>query len=85
MRRRRDYPHLVRVSAERRQPVELADDRRSGTFAIRVTHPLSRLWDITVLLQDGHGEVDRATTWVGLPDWSFDEYLVPAVRGRYLA
>ncbi len=25
------------------------------------------------------GDVARATTWVGLPDWSFDEYLMPLI------
>lgn len=66
-----------RVVAKR--PVDFSSDRRSGTFAIEVVCPLARLWDIAVVIQDARGEVDRAVTWVGLPDWTFDEYLVPLI------
>lgn len=62
-----------------RVAVAIAADRRSGTFSIPVENPLSRLWDIAVVIRDAEGEVDSAKTWVGLPDWNFDEYLMPLI------
>ena len=58
-----------------RQPAVLAADRTSAEFVVPVADPLSRLWDIRCELRDANGAIDAATTWVGLPDWTFDDYL----------
>ena len=58
-----------------RQPAVLAADRASATYAIPVSQALSRLWDIRCEVRDAAGAVDSASTWVGLPDWTFDDYL----------
>ncbi len=62
-----------------RTPVNLAEDRITGTFTIPVELPLCRLWDIYCTVSDEGGEVDTLKKWVGLPDWTFDEYMWPLI------
>jgi hypothetical protein len=44
-------------------------------FELPVNQPLSRLWDIEAVIEDENGVVDKKRTWVGLPDWTFDDYM----------
>ncbi|MBI4027870.1 MAG: hypothetical protein HY360_22990 [Verrucomicrobia bacterium] len=62
-----------------RVKVRLDAARAHGNFTIPVERPLSRLWDIEVRIVDDQGVVDASRTWVGLPDWTFDEYLWPTI------
>lgn len=52
-----------------------AKGRATGTFRIPVENPLCRLWDIYVTVSDGRGEIARRRTWVGVPNWTFDDYM----------
>ena len=47
---------------------------KSFTFSIPVDRPLCRLWDLQAAVVDEKGDVARAGTWVGIPDWTFDDY-----------
>ena len=58
-----------------RVPVKLNDGRTGGTFCWRVHRPLCRLWDVYAGIRDKRGLVDTARTWVGLPKWTFDDYM----------
>ena len=63
-----------------RTDVEWQDGQASvaianATFELPVTQPLCRLWDIEAVIEDEHGIVDTKRTWIGLPDWTFDDYM----------
>ena len=47
----------------------------SGAFKIPVVAPLSRLWDIFASVCAGARTLDRRRVWVGIPDWTFDDYM----------
>ena len=44
-------------------------------FSIPVDQPLCRLWDLQAAVADAKGDVATAETWVGIPDWTFDDYM----------
>ena len=48
---------------------------KSASFAIPVDQPLCRLWDIYAAVVDAAGEAAVAKTWVGIPNWVFDDYM----------
>ena len=56
--------------------IAMADDRRHATFEFPVHNPLTRLWDIEATITDTAGEIDTKRTWIGLPDWTFDDYMM---------
>ena len=55
--------------------VVIGPDRTGGEFVLPVELPLCRLWDVVCEVQDSGGAIDSATTWVGLPDWTFNEFI----------
>jgi hypothetical protein len=59
----------------KRGEVSTNKDKTGGEFSVPVELPLSRLWDVVCEVSDSKGVIDSAKTWVGLPDWNFNEYL----------
>jgi hypothetical protein len=50
-------------------------DRESGHFALPpIAHPLSRAYRLVATVAEKGSVVDRAETWVGLPDNTVDDY-----------
>ena len=58
-----------------RTAVVLNADRTGGTFALPVRQPLCRLWDVHCALRDEQGVIDATGRWIGLPNWTFDDYV----------
>jgi len=58
-----------------RSPLKLDADRKGGEFAIPIRQPLCRLWDVYCDIEDPNGRVDSAKTWVGIPQYNFDDYI----------
>jgi len=58
-----------------RAAAALGQDRTRATFTIPVHRPLSRMWDIYVEINDAKGVVDARKIWVGLPNWTFDDFM----------
>lgn len=54
----------------------LSKDRLSASFSFPVKYPLSRLWDIVGGIADKSGEIASAKTWISIPNWTFDDYMV---------
>ena len=46
-----------------------------GAFRIPVEKPLSRLWDIFASVRSGSRKLAESRVWVGIPDWTFDDYM----------
>ncbi|HEY3418813.1 MAG TPA: alpha-amylase family protein [Armatimonadota bacterium] len=63
--------------------VTLAGNRLSGTFSIPVANAKSRLWDIQCRISATAGPVDAKTMWVGLPNWSFDDYTLALIFSAF--
>ena len=56
--------------------VSMNNGNDSGKFSVPVELPLSKLWDVVCEVSDSDGAIDSASTWVGLPDWNFNEFIV---------
>ncbi len=61
----------------------LSGDRLSASFSFPVKYPLSRLWDIVGEISDKHGEVASAQTVIGIPNWTFDDYVLMHIFAPY--
>lgn len=63
---------VAEVSATK---VKVGGEGERRKFAIPVKDPLSRLWDVFASVRSGNRVLDRKRVWVGIPDWTFDDYM----------